>query len=65
MFNISELTCRVCLKEQNIMINIYDELEELQTNLSNLLEICGDLHVSYTKYVHAIVNLILKSFADR
>lgn len=45
MLNITELTCRVCLEEQNVLINIYDELEELHTNLSNLLETCADLQV--------------------
>ncbi|KNC34187.1 hypothetical protein FF38_10125 [Lucilia cuprina] len=45
MLNITELTCRVCLEEQNVLINIYDELEELHTNLSKLLETCADLQI--------------------
>ncbi|XP_037814425.1 uncharacterized protein LOC119605404 [Lucilia sericata] len=46
MVNITELTCRVCLEEQNVLINIYDELEELHTNLSKLLETCADLQIN-------------------
>lgn len=45
MFSITELTCRVCLHEQQILINVFDELEDIQTNLSCLLEKCGDIQV--------------------
>lgn len=45
MLNITDLTCRVCLQEQNVLINVYDELEDVNTNLSSLLETCADLQV--------------------
>uniref|UniRef100_A0A1I8Q337 Protein krueppel n=1 Tax=Stomoxys calcitrans TaxID=35570 RepID=A0A1I8Q337_STOCA len=45
MDNISELTCRVCLHEQQVLINVFEELDDLQTNLSSLLEKCGDMQV--------------------
>ncbi|KAM7364680.1 uncharacterized protein ACRADG_001070 [Cochliomyia hominivorax] len=46
MLNITELTCRVCLEEQDVLINIYDELEELNTSLSKLLETCANLQIN-------------------
>ncbi|TMW52297.1 hypothetical protein DOY81_002630 [Sarcophaga bullata] len=45
MLNITELTCRVCLQEQDTLINVYDELEDAHTNLRNLLNTCADLQI--------------------
>ena len=47
MLNITELTCRVCLEEQDTLINVYDELEDVHSNLKNLLNTCADLQVSF------------------
>ncbi|XP_005178553.3 zinc finger protein 182 [Musca domestica] len=45
MLSINELTCRVCLHEQQVLINVFDELEDLETSLSSLLEKCGGIQV--------------------
>ncbi|XP_061396972.1 zinc finger protein Xfin-like [Musca vetustissima] len=46
MLSINELTCRVCLQEQQILINVFDELEDLETSLSALLEKCGGIQIT-------------------
>ncbi|XP_073827709.1 uncharacterized protein [Musca autumnalis] len=45
MLSINELTCRVCLHEQQILINVFDELEDLETSLCSLLEKCGGIQI--------------------
>ncbi|EDV91304.1 zinc finger protein 16 [Drosophila grimshawi] len=52
---LSELLCRVCLKQDELLVDIYEHVEEQQTDLCTLLERCGDIIVekldSYPKYL--------------
>lgn len=41
----TDLTCRVCLNIEELMVNIYEEVEDFQSNLVELLEACGGLMV--------------------
>ncbi|CAD7092266.1 unnamed protein product [Hermetia illucens] len=44
--SITENACRVCLVEQEIMINLFDTVEDFQKQrLSDLLENCSDLKI--------------------
>ncbi|XP_055852446.1 myoneurin-like [Episyrphus balteatus] len=48
--SITDLTCRVCLNVEELMINIYDEIEDLQSNLVELIHTCGGLVVDRSDY---------------
>ncbi|EDW67156.1 zinc finger protein 3 [Drosophila virilis] len=52
---LSEVLCRVCLKQDELMVDIYEHVEEQQTDLCTLLERCGDIKVdkrdAYPKYL--------------
>lgn len=41
-----ELLCRVCLKQDELMVDVYEHVEEQQTDLCTLLESCGGIKVS-------------------
>lgn len=45
---LGKLTCRVCLQNDELLVGIYDIVEELQVDLCSLLESCGDIKVSYS-----------------
>ncbi|XP_060648752.1 zinc finger protein 501 [Drosophila nasuta] len=44
----SDLLCRVCLKQDELMVDVYEHVEEQQTDLCTLLERCGDIKVDKT-----------------
>ncbi|XP_030376201.1 zinc finger protein 771 [Scaptodrosophila lebanonensis] len=52
---LGDLLCRACLQEDELMVDIYENVEELQMNLCTLLELCGDIKVeeldAYPKYL--------------
>lgn len=41
-----ELLCRVCLNQDELMVDVYEHVEEHQTDLCTLLESCGSIKVS-------------------
>lgn len=41
-----ELLCRVCLNQDELMVDVYEHVEEQQTDLCTLLESCGSIKVS-------------------
>ncbi|KAL7729679.1 hypothetical protein ACLKA6_007950 [Drosophila palustris] len=50
-----DLLCRVCLKQDELMVDVYEHVEEQQADLCTLLERCGDIKVdksdTYPKYL--------------
>ncbi|TDG43699.1 hypothetical protein AWZ03_009863 [Drosophila navojoa] len=52
---LSELLCRACLKQDELLVDIYEHVEEQQTDLCTLLERCGEIKVdkwdAYPKYL--------------
>lgn len=60
-----DLLCRVCLKQDELMVDVYEHVEEQQTDLCTLLERCGDIKVSYqiiglfkcNIYIHIYINV--------
>ncbi|XP_015037963.2 zinc finger protein 658B isoform X1 [Drosophila pseudoobscura] len=52
---LSEFLCRVCLQQQELLVDIYENVEELQMDLCSLLESCGNIKVErldeYPKYL--------------
>ncbi|KAH8414119.1 hypothetical protein KR222_007748 [Zaprionus bogoriensis] len=53
--DLNELLCRVCLKQDELMVDVYEHVEEQQTDLCTLLERCGDIKVdrsdAFPKYL--------------
>ncbi|XP_022217852.2 zinc finger protein 90 [Drosophila obscura] len=51
----SDLLCRVCLQQDELLVDIYEHVEELQLDLCSLLESCGNIKVdpsdAYPKYL--------------
>ncbi|KAH8358850.1 hypothetical protein KR093_002902 [Drosophila rubida] len=52
---LSDLLCRVCLKQDELMVDVYEHVEEQQTDLCTLLARCGDIKIdkedSFPKYL--------------
>ncbi|SPP84415.1 zinc finger protein 37 homolog [Drosophila guanche] len=52
---LSEFLCRVCLQQNELLVDIYEHVEELQVDLCSLLESCGNIIVdpsdAYPKYL--------------
>ncbi|XP_037730431.1 zinc finger protein 239 isoform X1 [Drosophila subpulchrella] len=43
-----ELLCRVCLQQDELLVDIFETVEELQVDLCTLLETCGNIKVNHT-----------------
>ncbi|XP_023034308.2 zinc finger protein 429-like isoform X1 [Drosophila willistoni] len=54
---LNELLCRVCLQQDELMVDIYEKVEELQMDLSSLLDKIGSIDIkldptdAYPKYL--------------
>ncbi|XP_017008125.2 zinc finger protein 501 isoform X1 [Drosophila takahashii] len=42
---LGEFICRVCLQQDELLVDIFETVEELQVDLCSLLETCGDIKV--------------------
>lgn len=44
-FEILNNTCRICLENAYIMLDIFDEVSDFNMKISEMVEMCGDLKV--------------------
>ncbi|XP_017073498.1 zinc finger protein 239 [Drosophila eugracilis] len=44
---LDDFLCRVCLQQDELLVDIYETVEELQMDLCTLLETCGDIKVDH------------------
>jgi len=51
-----ELLCRVCLQQDELLVDIFETVEELQADLCTLLETCGNIKVRFPSILASYFN---------